>query len=93
MTKGVISQQDQLAWRAFLAEFRSQVKVRDIQKSGGMGKIKTFRNCFAGSEAVDWLAKEKKMDRPEGLELCRILVKFSVIRAATPTGTTGGDKV
>lgn len=92
LLKSVIPQKDQLAWRAFLVEFRSSVKVRDVQKSAAM-RIKTFRNCFPGSEAVDWLAKEKKMDRVEGLELCRILVKLSVVRGATPTGTTGGDKV
>ena len=92
LIKSIIPQKDQLAWRTFLVEFRSSVKVRDVQKSG-IGGIKTFRNCFSGSEAVDWLSKEKRLDRIDALELCRILVKVSVIRAATPTGTTGGDKV
>jgi len=90
--KGIIPQKDQLAWRSFLLEFRSSLKVRDIQKSSAMKLIKTYRNCFTGSEAIDWLVTTKKTSREEGVELARILVKLNVIRQATPTGTTGGTK-
>jgi len=43
---------------------KKKKKVRDIQKAGGtIRKIRTFRNCFTGSEGVDWIARETKLDR------------------------------
>lgn len=62
---------------ALAAQMRSGggVDVRDR-----MFRLQRYRRCFVGSEAVDWLIRQRRLTRPQAVRLGRRLIAHGLIR-------------
>ena len=43
-------------------------------------RLKTYRHCFVGREAVDWLVRHERMERPQAVRACRRLLALGLVR-------------
>lgn len=60
-------------WRAMLAP--GGIDIRDR-----LYHLRVYRNCFVGSEAVDWLVRHAQVSRAEALRLGRRLVALGCVK-------------
>lgn len=57
-----------------------------MQRPGGLDvrdrvyRLKTYRECFVGQEAVDWLVQDRAVSRAEAVRIGQRLVAFDLIR-------------
>lgn len=42
--------------------------------------LTTYRHCFVGREAVDWLVAEAGLSRPDATDFCQLLVDRGIVR-------------
>lgn len=77
----------QLVWK--MKDPKTGISVKDRKKA-----LKTYKNCFVGKEAIDWLtSKGIVMNRDEGIQLCNEFIKRNIFVSASSKPEFRDDNV